>query len=113
SISEIVSAEPERKPVWAEDAVSVWSLTLAGEINSSLSYYQNQQNGASIRRVFLSGRGARIKGLANKLQDSLELPVMVLLPFEGISIPAKHEKIKSTAQDFAVSAALALRGLEV
>ncbi len=113
SISEIVPAESEHKPVWAEEAVSVWSLTLAGEINSSLSYYQNQQNVAFINRVFLTGRGARINGLAGKLQDSLELPVMVIHPFEGISVPAKHEKIKSTAQDFAVSAALALRGLEV
>ncbi|MFY9272432.1 MAG: type IV pilus assembly protein PilM [Thermacetogeniaceae bacterium] len=113
SISEIVPAEPERKSVWAEDAVSAWSLTLAGEINTSLSYYQNQQNVAAINRVFLSGRGARINGLAGKLQDSLELPVLVIQPFEGISVPVKHEKIKSTAQDFAVSAALALRGLEV
>ena len=50
-----------------------WSTTLANEIRSSVSYYLAQANAGSVEIVILSGRGARISGLAELLQEELEV----------------------------------------
>ncbi|HHV35041.1 MAG: type IV pilus assembly protein PilM [Syntrophaceticus sp.] len=115
SLNEVVpiTVANKLKLVWSEEAVSAWGEMLAGEINSSLSYYQTQQKGAAIEKVFLSGRGARMDGLAERLQDNLGLPAEVLHPFDKIAVPNKNLGISSVAQDFTVSVALARRGLEV
>lgn len=113
SLNEVVPVTKASEIVWSEDAVSVWGATLAGDINSSLSYYQTQHKGAAIERIFLSGRGARMDGLAERIQENLGLPVAIIHPLDGIDVANKNTGICSVALDFTVSVALARRGLEV
>lgn len=112
SLNEVVSTGMKR-PDWPDDAVSEWSASLAGDINSSLSYYQTQQKGAAVEKLFLCGRGSRIEGLARKLKDNLGLPVAIIQPLDGIAAVDKKPGISRVAADFAISVALARRGLEV
>lgn len=113
SLNEVVPINLRNNPIWPEEGILTWSATLAGEINSSLSYYQTQQKGAAIEKIFLSGRGARMDGLAGKLRENLGLPVLVIYPFDGIAGINENTSISSVAPDFTVSVALARRGLEV
>jgi type IV pilus assembly protein PilM len=113
SLNEVVPVTTASKIVWSEDAVSAWGDTLTNEINSSLNYYQTQHKGAAIEKIFLSGRGARMDGLAERLKENLGLRVAVIRPLDRIDVPAKNIGISSVAQDFTVSVALARRGLEV
>lgn len=91
-----------------------WRESLAGEIRSSISYYQGQAGAAPVGSVILSGRGARAEGLAAWLQSSLGLPVTVAgLPPNIIVPPGLAGEAGRFAADFVVCVSLARRGLEV
>jgi len=113
SLNEVVPINKGVQPIWSEDAVASWSAVLSGEINSSLSYYRTQQKGVEIERVYLTGRGARMDGLSGKLQENLGIPVTVVHPLDRVAgYNQKNTGISGVAQDYTVSVALALRGLE-
>lgn len=90
-----------------------WINNLAGEIRSSLTYYEDQPGSLTIEGVLLSGRGALIKGIAGQLEDYLDLPVRIFNPL-NIYKPAKRRLVKSEidAVEYVVSTGLAIRGLE-
>ncbi|GAB6156866.1 type IV pilus assembly protein PilM [Desulfotomaculum varum] len=90
-----------------------WLVTLANEIRSSVSYYLAQGNAGMVNSVLLSGRGARLKGLPERLQEELEVPVEVLDPLQNLSqsSPASGADLGAAGADFAVCIGLALRGL--
>lgn len=98
---------------WPQEALLTWSESLAGEIRSSVEYYRESE-AAAVDGVILSGRGARIQGLAAQLAASLELPVTVIQPLERITLTARlrDKGFAQKASEFAVSIALAQRGLE-
>lgn len=91
-----------------------WGSILAGDIRSSVSYYLTQRSDSAVETIFLSGRGARIPGLKEFLQQELEVPVKLVEPLSGLGDSLKSDKIdiKTEGPDFAVSIGLALRGLE-
>ncbi|SHG73894.1 type IV pilus biogenesis protein PilM [Desulforamulus hydrothermalis] len=90
-----------------------WLVTLANEIRSSVSYYLAQGNASTVNSVLLSGRGARLKQLPERLQEELEVPVTVLDPLQNLSrsLPATGVHLGEAGADFAVCIGLALRGL--
>ncbi|MDY6826362.1 MAG: type IV pilus assembly protein PilM [Bacillota bacterium] len=96
----------------AADKLRQWGGNLAGEIRSSLTYFQDQHSNYRVEGVLLSGRGARFGGLAAKLEEYLALPVRIFNPLEKFS-PARRRLLDSDfeAAEYAVSAGLALRGL--
>jgi len=95
------------------EALAGWTENLADELRSSLNYYQAQPGAAAVDGVVLSGRGARLPGLATRLQEYLGVPVDIARPLEGISVAPRMEPgITAAAPDFAVCLGLARRGLE-
>ena len=90
-----------------------WIDKLAVEIRSSLTYYQDQPGSSRVEGILLSGRGARFRGIAEQLEEYLDLPVRSFNPL-GVYAPAKRGLLKSDsdALEFAISAGLAIRGLE-
>lgn len=88
-----------------------WSQSLAAEIRSSIGYYQGQPNAVEVDGIILSGRGARVAGLAAHLEKTLSLPVKPCHPLEGIRVNSGKD-ISRMAPDYAVSISLARRGLE-
>jgi type IV pilus assembly protein PilM len=111
SLEQVVTITAAGQPAWQQQAISSWSAALAEEISSSLSYYQNQQMGGAIKKIFIAGRGARIDGLAERLQENLSLTVAAIDPLEGITVTNKNIGITDAALDFTLSIALARRGL--
>jgi type IV pilus assembly protein PilM len=97
----------------AADKLRQWGSNLAGEIRSSLTYFQDQHSANRVEGVLLSGRGALLGGLTAKLEEYLALPVRIFNPLEEYS-PARRRLLNSDfeAAEYAVSAGLALRGLE-
>lgn len=86
---------------------------LAGEIRSSVLYYQNQKPGALFRNILLIGGLARIKHLAERLKQLTGTDVTV--------VSRKNSRINLTVAngfayrdaDYAICTNLAIRGLEV
>jgi type IV pilus assembly protein PilM len=101
-----------KKPGAAE-ILSGWINRLAGEIRSSLTYYQDQAGSEQVEGLLLSGRGAMFYGIAEQLEEYLELPVRTFNPLETFS-PEKRKLVKTDfeAIEYTISAGLALRGLE-
>ncbi len=65
-----------------ETAATAW----IEEIRGSLDYYLAQPGAARIERIVLSGGGAQLRGLANRLSLATRLPVDAAAPFHGLEI---------------------------
>lgn len=90
-----------------------WVNNVIDETRSSLNYYQNQSNASEVEAIILNGRGARLRGIAAKLEEALDLPVRIVNPFAVYS-NADQNKLGSgiEAVEYAICAGLARRGLE-
>jgi type IV pilus assembly protein PilM len=53
------------------------SMSLVGELRSSIDYYATLTGRSPVRRVVLSGGGSRLYGFAEQLQQQLRLPVFM------------------------------------
>ncbi len=100
----------------AGNAVQVfdrWSESVVAETRSSLTYYQNQASASELEAIILNGRGARLRGIAGKLEAELELPVRIVNPFAAYK-NADEKNLGSgiDAVEYAICAGLARRGLE-
>lgn len=94
------------------DDLEAWAGSLEGEIRSSIGYYLGQPGSAPVEGLLLSGRGARVEGLAGHLQRRLNIPVSLMQTLWAI----KHREDPASFPaeiDFSVSTGLARRGLEV
>ncbi|NLM46293.1 MAG: type IV pilus assembly protein PilM [Firmicutes bacterium] len=89
-----------------------WCKIVAREIKISLGYYVRHDRFKKVDRLVLSGLGARVHGLATLLQDELQLPAEVAVPQAAAGVQGKPG-VDLSQPEFAVSLALALRGLEV
>lgn len=105
----VCSVDPEGTAVITNN----WINSLAVEIRSSLTYYHDQPNSTRVEGILLSGRGARFAGIAESLDEYLDLPVRIFNPLKAFPNAARSlAKTKSNVLDYAVSAGLAIRGLE-
>ncbi len=95
-----------------QGAYNSWFNSLEMETRSSLDYYHNQPNSAEVEAIILNGRGARISGIAARMQEAVGLPVKVVNPFSRFAgSERKTREMGIQAVDFAVCAGLARRGL--
>ena len=65
----------------ASRAIDATGALLIEEVRGSLDYYRTQGGAARIDRVVLSGGGARLEGLAERLSGATRLPVVLAQPF--------------------------------
>ncbi|MGJ8654057.1 MAG: pilus assembly protein PilM [Opitutaceae bacterium] len=56
------------------------------EITRSIVNYRRQKQGAAPKRILLSGRGALLSGLAEKLAESQKVPVEAFNPLQGVTL---------------------------
>jgi type IV pilus assembly protein PilM len=115
SRDEVLTEVGNDPPVtWPDEAFQAWYDNLSQEIVSSLNYYQKPGTMADVSKVIVSGRGARVEGLLERLQEDLELAVEILDPLENIRVPARlAADLIPRAPDLAACISLARRGLKV
>lgn len=72
---------------------------LSAAVQSTLQLCRTQagQSSLTVRRVLLSGGGARLRGLANYLSEQLHLPVVPLDVFSGVRLPIEQPAVMALA----------------
>lgn len=93
-----------------DDMPSGWLNSLVNDIRSSLTYYQAQYASNPLENLILAGKGARLIGLSEYLQDQLGLSVELMKPLSKVS--EVKADIRNEAPDYAACIGLALSGLE-
>jgi type IV pilus assembly protein PilM len=85
------------------------------EIRSSLDYYQAQTGAARLAGVVLTGGGATLHGLDQRLENALRLPVEIGSPFDRWEVRDTvygPEDLRRVGPSLATAVGLALGGLE-
>jgi len=92
--------------------------TIANTLQASIKYCQSQTRMPDLRidRIVLTGRCARLSGLAEFLQTRMRVPVTLLDPFASLdttSLPiAIRDEVLEEGDNYAVAVGLALRELD-
>ncbi|MFA9445655.1 type IV pilus assembly protein PilM [Egicoccus sp. AB-alg6-2] len=85
------------------------------ELRSSLAYYQAQPGSRPVSSVVISGGGASLVGLADRLAQHLRLPVNLASPFDYTRAKTKAydaEGLRAVGPTLTTAIGLALGGLE-
>ena len=85
------------------------------EIRSSLDYFQAQTGDVQLASVILTGGGASLQGLADRLADSLRLPVEVGNPFPQLEVQNSvygEDDLAKVGPSMTTAVGLAMGGLE-
>jgi type IV pilus assembly protein PilM len=90
---------------------------LALEIQKTFDFYRatSDEGEGGVQKIFVSGGGSKLPGLADFLTSRFELPVEHFDPFRRIKIDARRydaEYLKEIIPEMAVAVGLALRGVE-
>lgn len=83
------------------------------EVRSSIEYFLSHAQGATLARVQLTGGGARVVGLAERLAATLGIPVVAatLAPsYERLALGLDDEQLKEASWRWTTAAGLALWG---
>lgn len=96
------------------ESFSEWGETFIKELRNSIDYYLSQPDSSPVEKIILSGRGARIEGLAEQVEGFLEITTAVINPLEDVQVTdrAQTQQITAEAADYSVSISLAKAGLE-
>ncbi len=95
----------------AETVLHNWIDLLATEIRSLINYFQGQEGAEEIEEIFLNGRGARLPGIFEQLEDRLSVPLRKHNPMEQYVTPTFAQVgHHGEALEYAISAGLAHRG---
>ncbi len=92
--------------------------TICNTLQASIKYCQSQTRlrNLTVDRVVLSGRGSRLRGLAEFLQARLRVPVEFLDPYRGLdtsTLPAAvRDEVVENGDNYSVAIGLALRELD-
>jgi type IV pilus assembly protein PilM len=94
-----------------EDLLRPTSESLAEDIRRTLSLYGAIASEEGIRTIYLSGGGAKLRGLAGVLEEKLGVPVKIADPFQGFKVEKNVdlEFLKESASQFGVGVGLAIR----
>jgi hypothetical protein len=107
------NAQDEEKEDAVRGPVRSAAGQLSGFITSSIHHAKNQLNDKelAVDKVYLSGGGARVRGLPEYLSSSLKIPVEVLDPFKKVDTSAVDkmggEPFRELPTDMAVALGLA------
>ncbi len=95
----------------AEQVVAEASDEIIAEISRSIDYYRTSMMGEEVVELILSGGGALIKGLPERIKERTGIDVSIIDPFQNITISKKLDEsyLRDIAPIAAVSLGLALR----
>jgi type IV pilus assembly protein PilM len=101
-------ADPREEEI--RPAVRSGASQIAGTIQSSLAFARGQlgEKDLAVDKVYLSGGGARLRGLSNYLQSALKIPVEILDPFRGVDLGKLANEPELAARPSDLTAALGL-----
>ena len=87
---------------------------LAGEVRRTLEYYQVQNRSVSISQVFITGGGAKLEFLPDKLAKILELPVSLHDPLAALELPASFnlQYLRGVGPQMSVAVGLAMGSID-
>jgi type IV pilus assembly protein PilM len=116
-----MTADEARKAVLAEasptgplgEAIAAAGEALSMEIERSFAYMRASEEVGPLHQIMLSGEGARIPGLAQRLSDYLRLPVEIADPLRRVTVdPAvlAGASPQEVAPGLMIAVGLALRG---
>jgi type IV pilus assembly protein PilM len=93
------------------------SEVLALEIQKTFDFYRatSEEGEGTVQKIFLSGGGSKLPGLADFLATRFEVTVEHFDPFRKIKIDARRfdpEYLREVVPEMAVAVGLALRGVE-
>lgn len=96
-------------------AISAVLVDLSQELKRSIDYYRSRSGDAPVHEVLLVGGSAKLRGLAEYLQTSLDnVPTRLGDPLQNIAVTSKQfslEKLHEVAALFPVSIGLGARDL--
>lgn len=97
-----------------QEQVERMILELAGEVRRTLEYYQVQNRNVNISKVYITGGGAKLEQLPERLSQILELPVYLHDPLVGLEMSSSYSRqyARGVGPQMAVAVGLALRGIE-
>lgn len=105
------SASPTDREERVFPAVRSAASQITGVLQSTIAYAKGQlaDKELVIDKVYLSGGGARLRGLPEYLQGALKIPVEILDPFKNVDVSAMKETPEFTQlpTDFACALGLA------
>lgn len=81
------------------------------ELRQSLDYYSAQPQSLRLRRIVLTGGGARLDGLAQRLATAIRLPVVIASPLHSMRLgksAISDDELQSVGAHVAVPVGLAL-----
>ena len=87
---------------------------LAGEVRRTLEYYQAQNRSVNISRIIITGGGAKLAMLPEKLAQILDLPVTMHDPLALLELPASFnlQYLRGVGPQMSVAVGLAMRSIE-
>ncbi len=112
--AESIKQQPGNLSKELQAALQVVSSQLGQELKRLLDYSKPALNGLEVEKIFLSGGGCLINGLADCLQTSLAKPVFFLDPlkairFKKVDFPA--QTLRPYLASTAIAVGLGLRGM--
>ncbi|MBC8015182.1 MAG: pilus assembly protein PilM, partial [Sporomusaceae bacterium] len=84
----------------------------ARDINRTAEYYQQQNKGVSIDKIFITGGGAKLNNMIESLAKKLDMPAVLHDPLTKLKIPTSFDKkqLQKIAPQLGTAIGLALRG---
>jgi type IV pilus assembly protein PilM len=93
------------------DLVETSVASLAKEVRVSINFFDSRTGRKGLKRILLTGAGARVAGLAQALERLLSLPVSFAEPFpaangDTIATPDIASRLQNESEEFAVAIGL-------
>lgn len=114
---DLLNFDPKREqfsPTRVYDALRPVLVELTTEIRRSLEFFRVQSGDALITRVLATGGGAKLRGLADAVGDSLGFKVELGDPWLSVAVDSNRfdtHYLQRMGPEFAVPLGLALRGV--
>jgi type IV pilus assembly protein PilM len=105
----------EARPI--QPIIETVSDTLALEVKKTIDFYRAtaEEGEAGIHKIFISGGGSKLPGLADYLGKRFEVPVEVFDPFRQIQVDSRKfdpDYMRELVPEMAIAVGLALRGVD-
>ncbi len=79
---------------------------IAEEIRRSLRFYVKEAGNSDFRKVYLMGGTGKLKGLQEYIQDKINIPTEIYMPFINIEMPEKFQDKKDPQLALAIGLAM-------
>ena len=79
---------------------------IAEELRRSLRFYVKEAGNSDFRKIYLMGGTAKLKGLPEYLQDKVNVPTEVFMPFINVEMPEKFQDKKDPQLGLAIGLAM-------